>query len=374
MRLVVFGPGHPFRGGIARTTTELVLALRRRGHRVTFFTPLRQYPRWLFPGRVDIDPDACRQVPHARALLDPFAPLGWDEVRRAARAEAADAWLIPYWTWAWAPLWRVLLATPDRPPTTVIVHNVQDHDPGLLQRLAANLVMSRCDAAFVHARALAELVRRRFTGLAISSYPLPAALPVSGAPGRRAARERLGLGEEGRIALFLGLVRPYKGVDRLVEAMARPEAAGWRVVVAGEPWGSEGRRLEELVGRLGLAERVTLRLGWIAEDQLSAYLAAADVVVLPYRRGSQSAVAPMALAAGVPVVSSAVGGLPEVVLDGVNGRLAGAGRPEDIAGVLAELDHGVLARLAEGARRTAAGLTWDGYAAELEALLAEIVR
>lgn len=372
MRLLVLGPGHPFRGGIARTTTELVLALRGRGHEVTYITPRRQYPPWLFPGRRDRDPEACREVEGAEALLDPFDPLHWDRVRRAARAARAEAWVIPYWTWAWAPLWRVLLSTPDRPPAVVIVHNVQDHDAGLLQRLAANLVLGRCDGAFAHARVLAEAVRRRVAGLAVASYPLP----PTGAPpvllDRAEARRRLQLPETGRIALFLGLVRPYKGVDRLVEAAALPPAEGWQFVIAGEPWGREGVRIADLAARLGVVHRVLLRLQWVPEEEMPVYFAAADAVVLPYRRGSQSAVAPLALAAGVPVVSSAVGGLPEVVVDGVNGRLVGAGRPEEIAAVLGELDEAELARLAEGARRCADTLTWDGYAAALEALLRDV--
>jgi glycosyltransferase involved in cell wall biosynthesis len=280
--------------------------------------------------------------------------------------------VIPYWTWAWAGLWRVLLSTPDRPPAVVVVHNLQDHDAGLLQRLAANLVLGRCDGAFAHAAVLAEVVRRKVAGLAVVSHPLPPCGPAPAARDRAEARRRLDLPEDGRLALFLGLVRPYKGVDRLVEAAALPQTAGWRFVVAGEPWGREGVRLADLVARLGVSHRVLLRLQWVPEADMDVYLAAADVVVLPYRHGSQSAVAPLALAAGVPVVAPAVGGLPEVVVDRVNGRLAGGGRPEEIAGVLAGLDEGELARLAGGARRSAASLTWDGYAAAMEGLLARV--
>ena len=85
-------------------------------------------------------------------------------------------------------------------------------------------------------------------------------------------------------------------------------------MVAGEPWGDLGEALDEQMRRLGIEDRVRLRLGWFSEAEVPTLMAAADLVVLPYRSGSQSAVAPLALGAGVPVLSTAVGGLPGVRL------------------------------------------------------------
>ncbi len=101
-------------------------------------------------------------------------------------------------------------------------------------------------------------------------------------------------------------------------------------------------------------------------------LAAADLVVLPYRSGSQSAVAPLALGAGVPVLSTTVGGLPEVVRHGVDGWLVAPGSVEELTQALEELDRPRLAALAEGAREGRSRLTWDGYAEALEGLLMRV--
>jgi len=373
MRLVTLGPGHPFRGGIARTTTELVAALERHGHELTFLTPTRQYPSLLFPGRRDRDPDACPRLPCAVPMLDPFAPTSWPRARAAALAARADAWIFPYWTWPWAGLWRFLLATPGRPPTVAVVHNIEDHDASLPARVVSRAVLARCEGAFTHARALAAAMGVAGLGLKLASHPLPPPSAPLAVPGRHEARSRLGLPQDRHIALFLGLIRPYKGVDRLVEAAALPGAAEWSVVIAGEPWGRQRESLEARVRGLHLEDRVLLRLGWVPEDDVTAYLAAADVLVLPYRRASQSAVAPQALAAGLPVVCSAVGGLPEVVEDGVSGLLIGRGEPRQVAEALARLDEAALARLSDGARRRAAALTWEGYAAALEELLDGVV-
>jgi len=314
--LLVLGPGHPFRGGIARTTTDLVLALRERGHKVAFFTPYRQYPGWIYPGVGDRDPGACPQVEEARPVLAPLSPLAWAGLRRQARDVGAQAWILPYWTWAWAPWWRFLLTgfPPDRPPAVAIAHNLADHDAGSLHRLAARLVLGRVEGLFTHAASLARRLGLLYPWVPVAHFPLPVPRVESG--GRNTAREGLGLGMDDRLAVFIGLVRPYKGVEDLLAAWSRlPEGSPWRLLVAGEPWGRLGQELRALHRRLHLGGRVRLELRWIPEGELGGLLEAADLVVLPYRHGSQSAVAPLAFAHGVPVLATAVGGLAEVVRD-----------------------------------------------------------
>jgi glycosyltransferase involved in cell wall biosynthesis len=373
MRLVVFGPGFPFRGGIARTTPELVRALRARGHQAVFFTPRRQYPRWLFPGATDHDPDGARELAGTRALLDPMAPWTWPAARRAALAERADAWLVPYWTWAWAGWWWWLLAARSRPPAVAVVHNPADHDALAIQRLAARRVLGSCQALFTHAETLAQQLRSRFPDRPVASHPIPPPDPL-GLPDRQRAREYLDIDPQVRMALFLGLVRPYKGVDVLVAALHRlPPTSDWVLLVAGEPWGRLGAHLRRQVEKLGLERRVRLDLRWIPEREVAILLAAADLLVLPYRTGSQSAVAPLALGAGLPVVASRVGGLPEVVRHGVNGLLVEPGSVDDLAAALDGLDRERLTALGEGARRWARTVSWQSYSETLERLLAEIV-
>lgn len=371
MRLTIFGSGHPYRGGVARTTTDLVRALEMRGHEVVFLTPRRQYPGWLFPGASDRDPDACPRLDCAEAVLDPLQPLSWPRSRHRALAHEADAWVLPYWTWAWAGLWRWLLRG-RRPPVVAIAHNPADHGAGLVRRATAHSVLGRCDAIFTHARTLEGGLAAAYPGVPTASHPLPPPV-IAELPSRREARGRLELPADRRVALFLGLIRAYKGVDLLIEAVSRlPAESDWFLLVAGEPWGQLGSELRRLVRDLGDEDRVRLRLGWLPEAEVPTLLAAADLMVLPYRAGSQSAVAPLALAAGLPVLSTTVGGLPEVVQDGINGVLVEAGSADALARALEELTRERLAELVKGARASQSRLTWNGYAEALEKLLLEV--
>jgi glycosyltransferase involved in cell wall biosynthesis len=219
---------------------------------------------------------------------------------------------------------------------------------------------------------LEEELAAAYSSVPTASYPLPPP-ELGGLPPREEARSRLDIPADRKVALFLGLIRSYKGVDLLIEAISRqPIDSSWLQVVAGEPWEDLGSVLEQQVRALGIEDRVRLRLGWVPEPEVPLLLAAADLVVLPYRSGSQSAVAPLALAAGLPVLSTRVGGLPEIVHDGINGVLVEPGSVDELARVFEELSTERLADLAEGALASRSRLTWDGYAAALEGLLEKV--
>ncbi|MCD4750657.1 MAG: glycosyltransferase family 4 protein [Thermoanaerobaculales bacterium] len=371
MRLTIFGPGNPFRGGIASTTTSLVQALGAGGHQVQFVTPTRQYPQWLYPGGGDQDPEACPRLEWAEALFSPLEPWTWPRARRRALEWAGDYWIFPYWTWVWAPWWMYLLKAKNRPPAIGVVHNPVDHESSSFRRRAAEQVLSRCDGLFTHAQVLAQELAASFPDQPIGHHVLPPPVQRGEACSRKPARERLGVSPDEFLALFFGLIRPYKGVDVLLDAMAELGGqSSWRLIVAGEPWGDLGKDLPAQVQRLDLGNRVELRLKWISEREVEEFLAAADLVILPYRSGTQSAVAPLALSRGVPVLSTRVGGLGEMVEHGVNGLLVGPGSADELSkGLENLLGEGRLSALASGARASMKKWTWDGYAEALGELI-----
>jgi len=116
-------------------------------------------------------------------------------------------------------------------------------------------VLTRCDGLFTHAEALAKRLARDYPGLPRAAHPLPA---TAAGPllDRAVARQSLGLPAGGRVAVFAGLIRPYKGVDLLLEAFARlPAESDWRLVVAGEAWSGHGRQLRQRAAKPDLAWR-----------------------------------------------------------------------------------------------------------------------
>jgi glycosyltransferase involved in cell wall biosynthesis len=171
-----------------------------------------------------------------------------------------------------------------------------------------------------------------------------------------------------RVVLFFGLVRPYKGVDLLVEAMAATPADAVLLVVGmpRTPVEPLQRRAEEL----GIADRVRFVPRFVPDDTLASYFRRADVVALPYREIDQSGVLYTALAFGSPLLLSAVGGFPEIAAQGA-ARLVEPGSLDSLRTGLVELleDSEARRRMSEAALRLAsAEHSWDAAAAATERL------
>jgi glycosyltransferase involved in cell wall biosynthesis len=366
--LALIGPSWPLRGGIARTTTALAAALDARGNLGGFFVPLRQYPTLIYPGRHDVDPGACPRLDFAQACFGVLEPWSWPGLAARLRAARPDAIVLPFWTAAWAPL-QLFLSARTHAPVVAVVHNPADHGAGLPARKAAGAVLRRCSGFLCHSRSVAQVLQERFPGTPLTVHPLPPELPA--AADRKGARARFGLGRDAVAVLCFGLIRPYKGVEVLLEAVARlPRELPIVLLLAGEPWGRVAGALRRRLREPDLEGRVVARLGWVPEPEVADWFAAADVAVLPYLNATGSAVAAQALGWGLPMVASAVGGITDVVHDGVNGTLVPPGQPEALASALARLtDEALRSRLAKGARETGARWSWDSYSGGLEALV-----
>lgn len=175
----------------------------------------------------------------------------------------------------------------------------------------------------------------------------------------------------GKTLLFFGLIRDYKGLDVLVRALADvPEAT---LVVAGDPVDSVGPA-RALAGELGVDERIEWRLGYVPNGEVRGLMESAAAVVMPYRRLDSSGVLATAIGYGRPVVVTDVGSLGEQVREFDAGRIV----PVEDASALAEACNSLLQspekleRAAEGARRAAATLTWEGAAEAHERLYEDL--
>jgi len=338
-RFSVVGPIHPLRGGIAQHTAGIVGEARRRGHDVRVVSYRRQYPALLFPGRTQlsaesIPPEAARG---AVPSIDSLAPWSW--IRTATEISRARPELVVLQRWHpyFAPALATIAARVRSAGARIawLVHNARPHDGGRIPwGPLLTLGMRSTDTAFAHAATEEEALRELGCDLPVHVVPMPAPASVTRAD-PRAARTRLHIGAEETVFLFVGHVRAYKGVDVLLRALGRLREPGppWRAVVAGE-WYIDRGEADARLSEPPLAGRVSIDDSFISEEKLADYFAAATVVVLPYRSGTQSAVVPLSYAHGRPVVTTGVGGLAEAVVEGETGLLV---PPEDVDRLAAAL-------------------------------------
>src|SRR5918997_2178640 len=167
--------------------------------------------------------------------------------------------------------------------------------------------------------------------------------------------------------LFVGRLAPQKGVGTLVAAAGLLEDPSAQVLLVGD--GPERKALERESKRIGIADRVHF-VGFVAHERLPAVLAHADLLVLPSIYEELGTVLLEAMQAGLPVVASKTGDVPDVIEDSVNGMLVAPGEPEALARAIDRLlaDPGLTCRLSEGAREGGKDYDWEVLAGRVLAV------
>lgn len=370
-RIVLLGPSPPDRGGIARETALLARELESHVP-LTYLTFARPYPRWLDPRRFDRAPGADAPAAAGRPILDYRSPRSWRKTAVEIASLEPDVLIAPWWTSFWGlPLRAVFREVGKLAPNTarvLLCHNVDDHETGLLRRFLTQGALLAADAFVVHGEEDARRLGARAPGRPVVVLPHP--VVAAAVPERNRARRELGI--DGPLVLFLGLVRRYKGVELLLDAApALVRETGARIAVVGEVF-PEARSLEGRWKRSPVREAILWRDEYVSEEEMARWLAACDVVVLPYRYVSGSGIAARAIAARRPVAAAAVGGLAETVEPGVTGELFAPGDPAGLADSIRRVLARGLAAYEPGLTRAAQRASWPSYVTALLSFLGSL--
>lgn len=322
--IVIIGPAFPLRGGIAAFNERLAAELGAMGHEVILYSFSLQYPALLFPGKTQYREGPPPPGLDIRTRINAIHPFNWWSVGRELRRLQPDMVITRFWLpFTGLSLGAVLrrFRRGSRSPVVCIADNVVPHEHRPGDRLLTRYFLGACDA-FVAMSSPVLRDLRRFTDKPVAQVPHPLYDHFGPAMPRAEARRRLGLDDGGKVLLFFGFIRRYKGLDLLLQAMARPAlaAAGVRLLVAGEFYEDPAPYLD-YIQREGLASRVILHDRFIPDAQVGAYFCAADAVVQPYRSATQSGITPMAYHYERPMIVTRTGGLPEMVADGETGLL-----------------------------------------------------
>lgn len=351
MRVAIVGPAFPYKGGGARHTTELAHRLAAAGHDVVIESWRAQYPSFLYPGQQTISEPEGEPFPGTRRRLDWRRPDGWWRTGRALGS--CDLVVLVVLSTVQVPSYLGILAgLRGRTPVVALCHNVLPHERKPYDEPLMRRLLRKVDGVLVHTEAQAE-VARGLTRRPVRVAEMAAHLPAAGAaaPGDGKVRRRL---------LFFGIVRPYKGLDVLLRALAEgPDDVA--LTVAGEFWGGLDET-RELVRTLDLTSRVELRPGYVPAADVSGLFAAADALVLPYRTATASQNVWMAHEYGLPVIATDVGGFAGQIRDGVDGLVCA---PDDVAALAGALRRfyapGEPERLRSGVRPVDHGPLWAAY-------------
>lgn len=375
-KIVLVGPAYPFRGGIAHFQNRLAQALAAQAD-VRLVTFSRQYPKLLFPGESQFEEDARwqKRLPHTpERLIDSVNPLSWKQAGRWIADERPDVVIFSHWLPFFVPAYLGVLRAMRRrskklgapaPQVSLFLHNVFPHKKFPATKPLMKRLLGAADSYFTLSEHVTSDLKtfvpdaRVYEGFHpvydIFEAPLPPAQ----------ARAELGIPDE-RTLLFFGLIRPYKGLDLLLDAMPRVHAeTGARLIVAGEFYDNKDELLAQ-TKNLGLdADVVRYFPGYIPNEDVHRYFSAADAIVQPYRRATPSGVAQTAFFFSKPMITTDLGVFAEVVPDSVAGVLVPPENPDALANGIRRFYEIGPEKLAEGAARQAEKYSWDALVDEL---------
>jgi glycosyltransferase involved in cell wall biosynthesis len=332
-KVVIIGPAHPLRGGLASFNERLARQFQLQGFEVTIYTFSLQYPSFLFPGTTQYSSEPAPADLKIKVTINSINPLNWLSVGNELKNKKPDLVVVRYWLPFMAPsLGTILRRVRSNGFTQVvcIADNVIPHE-----RHTGSDMLTRYFIKPIHSfitmsqKVMNDL--RQFTNkpAQVAVHPLYDNFGEKVLKGE--ARKQIGLAAEEKIILFFGFIRNYKGLDLLLKAMAdeRIKTSGIKLLVAGEFYENR-KQYDDLINELDLHKQLILRTDFIADSEVKYYLSAADFVIQPYRDATQSGVTPLAYHFEKPMLVTNVGGLPDMV-------------PHNRAGIVAEPDPTAIA-------------------------------
>jgi len=315
-KVIIIGPAHPLRGGLATFNQRLAKQFTDEGHDCSIVSFSLQYPSFLFPGTTQYSTDPAPTDVKINTLINSVNPINWLMVGNKLKKWNPDLIVVRYWLPFMGPALGTILRRVKKNKHTKIVciaDNVIPHEKRIGDVSFTKYFLKASDAFITMSeKVLSDL--RKFTSKPAQLVRHPLYDNFGEAISKNEARHHLGLRDGDKIILFFGFIRQYKGLDLLLKAMTdeRIKKENIKLLIGGEFYEDEKPYLQ-LIGQNNLQQQLILKTNFIPDSEVKYYLCSCDCVIQPYRNATQSGVTPLAYHFEKPMIVTNVGGLPSLV-------------------------------------------------------------
>lgn len=371
MRIVICGPAHPYRGGIAAYNERLAQQFLQEGDAAAIYTFKLQYPSFLFPGKSQYDEGYAPEGVTITRAINSVNPLNWFTIGLRLRRTRPDMLILRYWLPFLAPalgfISRIVRSNGHTMILTIF-DNVVPHEKHFGDRMLTRFFIRSIHGALVMTKSVENDLRQFTTTMPCVISPHPLFDTYNDPVSRAEAIVHLKLCPADRYILFFGFIREYKGLDLLLQAMADPEIRGLgvKLIVAGEFYEDE-KPYFDLIHKLEISDRIILHSHFINDQEVRYYFSVASLVVQPYKSATQSGVTQVAYQFNKPMVVTNVGGLAEIVPDGKCGYVV-APEPDAIAKAINDFFSDDEERFRPGLEEQKKSYSWDRLTEALRTL------
>ena len=363
MKIIILGTAYPYRGGLAAYNERLAHQFISEGHNVSILTFKLQYPDFLFPGKSQFSDGPPPEGLDIIRKVNSVNPFNWFLTGLKIKRERPDILVFKYWHPFMAPCFGTIARITKWNKQTRVISifdNVIPHEKSFLDRFLTKYFTRIIDGAVVMSGSVGDDLKSFRVNIPVAFNPHPLydnyGLKIS----REKALQELNLSTEFSYLLFFGFIRAYKGLDLLLEAFTdkRLRNSRLKLIIAGEFYEND-TLYKELIKKHEIGHDIILHEHFINEDEVAAFFCAADLIVQPYRSATQSGVTQIAYHFEKPMLVTNVGGLSEIVPDGICGYVVNP-EPESIADAINDFfvnkrsEHFI-----QGVRKIKGKFTWD---------------
>lgn len=332
LKIFIIGPAFPLRGGPAQFNENLCAELIKAGHDAQIISYALQYPNFLFPGSSQFEKSGSAPAGiKIHTLINSVNPFNWIKVARFIKKHQPDFILFRYWLPFFGPALGTIgrLVRSKKTKVLALTDNIIPHEKRPGDKPFTSYFVKSCNGFIAMSKTVLNDISKFSDNPHRAYSPHPMYETYGPAVSMQEARTKLGLGQDDKIILFFGLIRHYKGLDLLMEAMADPEIKkqNIKLLIAGEFYEDKQPYLD-LIQKHNLQDQIILHDKFIANEDVRYYFSACNLVAQTYRNATNSGVTMVGYFYEKPMLVTNVGGLAEIVPDGKCGYVVETSVPE----------------------------------------------
>ncbi len=319
--IAFIGPAHPLRGGISDFNERLAKELQNQGYDITLYSYKLQYPKILFPGKTQFREGEGPKDLKIDSCINSINPINWRKVGNKIAKTNPDLVIVKFWLPFMGPaLGTILKKIRKKSDAKIIalVDNMIPHENRPGDKMFTRYFVKQVDGWIAMSDQVLNDIKSFDDVKPKAMYPHPLYDNFGESISKTSAKEKLKLEADVKYLLFFGLVRDYKGLDLLLQAIGQVDFKKFakenkiKLLIAGEYYDKE-EKYSKIIEEHGIDDLVISKNCFIPHEEVKYYFCAADLVCQPYKTATQSGISQIAYHFNKPMLVTNVGGLPEIV-------------------------------------------------------------
>ncbi len=318
---LIISSAYPYRGGISDSTHSLVNEMSNQNINCEVWTFKLLYPKLFFPGKTQYSKEVFKSNFKILREINTLNPINWIITARKINKIGPKKIIFRYWT----PLlslayFSISCILKNKIKVIGLVDNWSGHETIFFENIFRNLFLKSCDEFISFSDNVGDNLKNNTNKSVLSLFhPINFHLPEK--ISKDEALKNLNI-PMNQYILFVGLIRKYKGVDKLIKAFhyLSKEKKDLKLIIAGEFYDNI-LLYTKLINRKNISDKVIIDNNFLTSNKIRDYICVSDTVIQPYNKASQSGITPVAYFYDKPLVVSNIKGLKETIIKDQSGEV-----------------------------------------------------